>query len=582
VSTLAEKYQLTGRFVRFLFSYRWRWFLIVVCSCAGVAAGLAVPYLGKLIVDYSLANKNIASFISYTLLGGAVFIIGDIANRLSVYMEGYAKLRITGDLRQAVFVRIQRFPLSWFENKSTGQLMYTMSDDTEMVATYVSCVIPHAITIFPRFIGALTIVFMLNWKIALVALLFSPFICLPSYFFSKRIEIFMVAFIHNSEHLFKEIQELLSHIHLIKVFGKEEESVGSYSSDLQKNIQLGKKQLDFELFSGFIIEATSKFAAGVIAFYGGYQVIRGELSLGSMAAISVYFMQLIGLQGQVASFFQSAAEDIVSCKRISAILDEPSIAPDEQNGPAAVFDKGMIEFRGVTFGYQPHMPVLNDVTLTVAAGSHVAVVGASGCGKTTLLYLAAGVYTPLRGNIFIDKYDINRVSSALVREQIGFVLQEPFLWNDTIEYNIRYGKPDASREEVEEACSIAGVTEFITSLPFGMASVIGESGCTLSEGQKQKIAVARALIRNTRIIIFDEAMSSMDSLSEESIMSRLKERKRGATVITVSHRLSTVMAADAVYYCNERGKFILGLPGELLRTDSSFRSIFGDQIKHYA
>lgn len=581
MSTLQEKYQLTQRFVRFLFAYRWRWLLIAACSCVGIVAGLAIPYLGKFVVDQSLANKDMLSFIAYTLSGGAIFIIGDLANRSSAYLEGYTKLRITGDLQQEVFARIQRSPLSWFQDKSTGQLMYTMSNDTEMVATYVSCVIPQALTLFPRLVGTLAIVFMLNWKMAIAALLFSPFICLPSYFFSKKIEIFMVDFIHNSELLFKKLQELLSHIHLIKVFGKEEESVSSYRGDLQKNIQLGKKQINFELISGFIVEATSKLAAGVIAFYGGYQVIRGELSLGSMAAISVYFMQLIGLQGQIASFFEQAAGGMVSCKRVAAILDMSEVPQKNTSAVAVQFKKGSLEFRNVSFGYRTGVSVLHNVSFSIAGGAHVALVGASGCGKTTLLYLAAGVYKPRQGSIFIDGEDIDAVLPASLHDQIGFVLQEPFLWNDTIENNIRYGKLQATKEEFDEACRVSGVLDFTTVLPLGMASLVGEGGCALSEGQKQKIAVARALIRKPKILIFDEAMSSMDSQSEELIIARLKERFSGTTLITVSHRLSTVMSADIVYYCNTAGVYIPGKPSDLLVHDSSFRNLFGDQVVSY-
>jgi len=321
----------------------------------------------------------------------------------------------------------------------------------------------------------------------------------------------------------------------------------------------------------------NKVVIGIIAFFGGYQVIKGTMTLGSLTAIMVYLSQIVHLHSSFAMFFQKIAMGLISCKRIDDILKQrPMVA---KGGNKVIFKGGEIIFRDVAFGYVDKEPILNNATLDIRSGSHISIAGRSGCGKTTLLNLLLKLYEPSSGEILIDGHNIEDLDSSSLRGQIGVALQEPFLWNDTIENNIRYGKDDSLLEEVLYVAKICDVDDFVKLLPEGYQAIIGESGSKVSEGQKQKIAIARALIKRPKILILDEAFSSMDSASEEKILSNIKDNYREMTLISVSHRLSTVMSADSVCFLMGPGEIISGFHEDLLQNSKEYHDLFKAQLR---
>jgi len=383
--------------------------------------------------------------------------------------------------------------------------------------------------------------------------------------------------IENSQDFFKSLQEILSHIQLVKSFGKETSSVRKYLRKLITNRRISIKNMRLEIISSVAASVVSKALIGLIAFYGGYQVIKGHMTLGSLTAIMVYLTQLIGLQGQFANFFQTTVLGLVSCQRVAEVLDEKEEISEPKDAKRVVFETPDVVFRDVSFGYRIEEYVLKDITFHIEKGSHVALCGPSGYGKTTILNLLLRLYDPWEGRIFINGYDIKDLKIGSLRKQIGIVLQEPFLWNDSIENNIRYGKEDATREEIITVSQLTLVDDFVKDLPDGYKTVIGEGACKLSEGQKQKIAIARALVKNPKILMLDEASSSMDSASEEKILRNIKKTQKDATLIVVSHRLSTVLSADTVYFLNSFNSLIIGKPEDLLKTNKEFSNLFAGQ-----
>ena len=308
-------------------------------------------------------------------------------------------------------------------------------------------------------------------------------------------------------------------------------------------------------------------------------MIKGELSLGSLTAIMVYMGQLVGLQHRASWFFRTIATGIVSCRRIDDILTRSVLIRQKPKAKEAVFDKGGISLKGVRFHYDGKEPLFKNMELDIPGASCTALAGASGCGKTTILNLILRLYEPQAGGIFIDGYDIRELTFASLRRQIGIALQEPLLWNDTIENNMRYGKLSATSDEIARVSGICGIDSFIADLPKGYQTIVGEDSCKLSEGQKQRIAIARAIIKNPKIVILDEAMSSIDSAGETAIMENIRRSLKGATIIIISHRWCSIKNADRVCFVRGADEIATGKAGDLLKKDPRFHRLFADQIQ---
>lgn len=571
------QFKLFFRFLKLLLPYRGRWLAILILSGCGTILGLVNPYLTKLVIDNAITNKDLRGFIILALAGGMVFVVNGLLSSWKGYLDRYVNAKIDFDLNKTVFTRFERLPYAYFQNKSTGEHLYKIGYDIERVTGFVTTALPQAVSIFPKLVFVLAIVFYLNWKMALLSLMLAPFLYLPAYYFTRRMKGVWKTLIENSEGIFKWLEEIFSHIQMIKVFGKGAAAAREYLSKLEVNLRIKIQNIRLEMLNSFAGGAASKIIIGLIVFYGGYQVIQGSLTLGSLTAIMVYLSQLTELQYNVAYFFQNAALGLVSCRRVAEILDEQAPAIDETSSRRRVFHKGEIIFRDVHFGFSAQVPVLRNVSLRVEAAGCAAVTGHSGCGKTTLLNLLLRLYEPWSGEITIDGYKIEEMDIVSLREQIGVVLQEPFLFNETVAANIGYGREGAGEDEIMRAAEIAAADAFVRGLPKGYYTVIGENACRLSEGQKQKIALARAVIKKPRILILDEAFSAMDSASEEAIIENLRQTQQGVTIITVSHRLSTVLTADLVYFFSREEGLLSGKAETLLKTNGEFRGLFAGQ-----
>lgn len=576
------QFSLLFRFLAFLLPYRKIWFLILILSGLGSLLSLVNPYLSKLVIDKGIGNRDLKIFILLAVIGGGVFVFNGLVNGLIQFLERYIKVKANFNLNKKVFRHLQNLSFSYFTERATGEHLYKISYDIERATEFIATTPPQAISLFPRMLLILGIVFFLNWKMAMLLLILAPFLYLPNYYFVRKMRKAWQALIENSQSIFKVLSENFSHIQLIKTFGREAKSIRQYLRMLIGNIRIRIQNTKLEVSSGFVSQSLDRVIAGLIAFYGGYQVIKGRMTLGSLTAIMVYLSQLMGLQNKFAYFFQTTALGLVSCQRLAEVLDEKATVLENKEAKEIRLQNGRIVFKEVSFGYKPNEPVLKSISFIIEEKKTIALVGPSGCGKTTILNLILRLYDPQSGDIMIDGYNIKGLRLSSLRGQIGIVLQEPFLFNDTIENNIRYGRPDAGKEEIIEVAKICGVDDFTRDLPHGYRTVIGENACKISEGQKQKIAIARALIKRPKILILDEAMSSVDSQSEERIMLKIRQMPEVLTVIIVSHRLSTVMKVDLAYFLKKPDTMVIGKPQRLLENDEEFYNLFAAQMKGYA
>lgn len=553
--------------------------LILLLNCFIALLGVVNPYLTKLIIDKAYARRDPGLFITLTLIAGAIFVIGAVINGVSHYLNNSLRLSVVFNLQRKIFAKLQSLPYSFFQDSSTGENLFKINYDIEQSAGLISGLLPQAVFLVPKSLLALLVIFYLDWKISLLAISLGSLCYIFPAYFNKRYREVIKKCVEHSEYLFSRLQEFLSHMHLIKAFGREKAQERRYTRDLIKNTRLSLTSARLEEQYLFVNTLTNRLAVGLVLVYGGLGVINGRVTLGTLTAITIYLGQLSGLQDSLLHFFRLFSSAIVSFNRLEGILDFPSEPLEHKDSKAILLSKAAIEFKQVTFGYTQELPVLKGLSFRIEGGSCVGVVGPSGCGKTTLINLIARMYRPSKGQVFLDGNDIYYFKAGSLYEQVSVVLQESLLWNAKIRENIAFIDERASVEKVIAAARIAQAHEFIMRFPQGYETSVGEYACKISEGQKQRIAIARAVLKEPKILILDEAMSSLDSETEDKIIDNIMQEFAGMTIIVVSHRLSTVRKMQKVYFLESPGQMDVGAHEELFAGNNRYRQLFASQAQ---
>jgi len=566
------------RFNRYIYRYWKVHAVIIFLSLIVIPLGLVNPYLTKLVIDKAYGQKDLQLFFILAIIGGVVFIITGFINSLSGYMSKYINRNVNFDMTRDLFRHLQGLPLSFFDNHSTGEHIYRINADVRAVSSFVCEAVPQIIKLFPRMIFILAIVFHLNVRLAVFAAILVPFTYIQPFLFGKWLRDINRRRIQKAQGIYKRLHEVFSHIRLVKAMGKENLEIDKFEKNIdeRKKIELENARIsNIGMFSGGIV---NRSLSGIIVLYGGYQVIKGTITLGSYTAVMIYIAQMVGLLRSIGTFYQTAAVNSVPRNRLAEILDVKPIIYDTDDVKKYVIRRAEIEFEDVSFGYRKNNIILKNISFEIPAFSKISIVGHSGLGKTTILALILKLYGRYTGEIKIDGLDIRKMDPEFLRSQIGVAMQEPFLWNTTIRDNILYGKEDASSQDMTEAARTAEADGFIKELPNGYDSILGEMACKLSEGQKQRIAIARAVIKKPKILILDEAMSSVDSETERKIMFNLKRAFTDSTILCVSHRLSSVRGMDMVCFIEGSGAVKIGRHDELISGTESYRGLFSGQL----
>ena len=559
------------RFYRYILPF-WRMeALALLLGAASAGMGLLTPYLTKLVIDKAYLAKDLRLFIILVGTLGAVFLLGTLFQGLGNYFIRYVKLRVSLQLNRSLFKKFQSLPYGAFQESSTGEILYKINHDIDQVTQLIADLVPQIIILIPRSLFILSLILFIDPKMFLFVLVLVPFTYIGPYYFTTVLRRAWKEVVDGSQGIFKKLQESISHMYLIKVYGKERRETRSYVGAVIRNIRLRLKNEKIGTAASFLNALIQKAVLGVIIFYGGYQVIKGHMTLGSLSAISIYLGQLSSIQWTFANFVQQGSLGLVSCERLEKVLDMKMDLSESPGAKSMEFHNGKLEFDHVTFSYRADRKVIEGLSFSVEGGSCVALAGPSGSGKTTLINLLLRLYQPLGGRVVIDGEDLRYIEARSLYRQTGVVFQEPYLWNDTVEKNIRYGIENASLKEIEEAARIACIDGFIGGLPEKYETVIGENACKISEGQKQRIAIARAVLKRPKILILDEAFSSLDSELEDKIMSNLRAALSGSTLILISHRLSTIQKADLVYFLEDAGKIDRGSHHEVFQRSSQYR-----------
>ncbi len=563
----------------FIRPFRRRLLLAIGLTGGMTLLGMVPPIVMRYIIDevVGLGRWNMAPAILLTLLAvNFLAAAGSFVNDLTIYLVGQ---RLVFEIRLALFRHIQRLSLRFYEEMGTGKIMSRIMGDVSRIQNMVTWNTISIVNDLISFVFGMVIIFYFSWKLSLITLALLPLYLLNYFYFVKRIRRKSVTVWRKMDRVSNSLQERLRGTRLVRAFTNEMRESAAFAEGTRDVLDTALERTALSAsFSG-----TSGLINGlgytVIYCLGCYFVIDGQMTFGDVAAFSAFVFRVLSPAVRFTEVSNLLEQTSVSVERIFEVLDaEPEVvdAPGAADLPPI---QGHVRFRNVHFAYVPGEPVIRGVDLDVPAGSTVALVGHTGCGKTTLTNLLVRFYDLQEGAIEIDGYDISKVSLHSLRRQIGAVLQESILFHTTIKENLRYGDPHASEADIVEAGRAAEVHEFILSKRDGYDTVIGEGGTHLSVGEKQRLSIARAILTDPGILILDEATSSLDSRSEALIQKALDRVMINRTSFVIAHRLSTIVSADLIVVMDKGEVIETGSHEALLKApDGAYRQLYEEQF----
>jgi ABC-type multidrug transport system fused ATPase/permease subunit len=534
------------------------------------------PLINRYLIDKVIIGQQLHLLAGVLLLFAALFLINKIVGILQSFYVTRFEQDVLLDIQEDLLNRTLRFPKSFFDSTQTGYLMSRLSSDVHGLTWFFSGTVVSIIDNILRFSGGVVLLLYLEWRLAVAVLVLIPPIMLGIRYFSGRMHVLSHHSMEQHASVFTRLEEALSTVPLIKAFSTETRTIGRLLTEIKKAFHLSLEQSALTSVAGLAIDAIPAMARFSVLALGAYWVIRGEWTLGSLFAFQAYLGYVFGPAQFLAHANLQLQNARASLERVSALYD---IVPEGNLGTGKKVERlnGEVEFSHVSFSYDSREPVLQDVSFHISPGERVAIVGPSGVGKTTLISLILCFYKPTAGEIYFDGESVGVYELGSLRQRIGYVAQSTLLLTGTVMKNLCYGNPDADEEQVMQAAKVANIHDFIASLPQGYETKVGENGVTLSEGQKQRLSIARALVKNPNILVLDEPTSTLDGLTERSIFSSLPFVVKNKTLLVVAHQLSTIEDSDRILLLNENGLAASGTHQSLRLTSDYYRSLFGTQ-----
>lgn len=535
------------RVLRYLKPYRF--LAVATLGCAGVttAIELAPPWLIKVVID-DVIQANRPALLPWVIAGLlAAYGLRNLFASLRIRLNNTLEQRVVHDLREQVFAALQRLSVSYYEARSTGELMSRVNSDTEHVERIFIDGLEGLLTASLTLIGITVLLFTLNWKLALLSMLPIPILMISAVLFTRRVHRYYHHIRQSAAELNAYLQDALSGIRETIGFNRQASERERFSRLSKQYSQSNlKAMLLWSIYSPSMMFVGS-LGTVLILWYGAHEVLSGALTVGELVMFLGYLALFYVPINQIHSVNHMLQHALAASERVFEILDTQPDVLDLPGAKAPVEPlAGSVRFDRVSFHYRPDVPVLKDITLDVKPGERIALVGPSGAGKSTMLKLLMRFYDVKAGAITIDGHDIRTLPVAFLRDHIGLVQQEPFLFNGTIRENIAYGNLAADQSRIEAAARAARAHDFIVDLPDGYGTWIGERGVKLSVGQKQRVSIARVLLKSPPIVIFDEATSNIDTETEVKIREALHDLTQGRTTFIIAHRLSTLHDVDRI------------------------------------
>ncbi|RDI73859.1 ABC-type multidrug transport system ATPase and permease component [Gaiella occulta] len=562
--------------------YRGRTAGAIVSLLAFTVAGLAPPYLAKLAVDHGIRTGDLRALawivVAFVAAGVATFVL----SALQTYLTGWVGERALADLRDRLFTHLQRLSLGYFERNRTGAIVSRITNDVEALDTLVTDGVTSLVQNLLLLLGTAVVLLLLDWRLALATLAILPLMALATVWFRVRSNRAYRRVRERIGLVTATLAEDISGMRVVQSFAREPRNQGSFRgiNSLYRDANYETVVLNGLYFPA--VDLLASLATAVVLGYGGYLLIHDEVTIGTLLAFTLYLSNFFDPVQQLSQLYNTFLSAIAALDKIIEVLDEePEIldAPGARPLPRVA---GHVRFEGVRFGYGSLPEVLHGIDLDVPAGTSVALVGRTGAGKSTIAKLIARFYDPREGRITIDGHDVRDVQQRSLRRQLGVVPQEGFLFAGTVAENIAFARPDASRAEIEQAAAAVGADGWIRELERGYDTQLGERGFRLSLGQRQLVALARALLADPRILILDEATSSVDIGTERVIERALRTVLAGRTAFVIAHRLSTIQGADLIVVLADGRIVEHGSHAELMAHGGMYTSLYGDWAERVA
>lgn len=538
------------------------------------AVNLSLPLVARTALNRVIETKSASSL---DRLAGLIFVLIAVSAALNFtqyLLIAFAGNRIVKDMREKLFSHLQRLPVRYFDQTRSGDLASHLSNDVGLIQTTLTSDIVGLVSNLVTLFGGIFLALYIDWKLTLVVVGMLACVMAGFVVFGRRLRRLTRQALDALSDAMGSMTEAMANIRLVKAFTRETYEDSRAATKLDTVFKLNMRTSVWEGAMGAV--ATVGFISlllGVV-WYGGRNVIAGTLSLGSLVAFFMTVTIISGPMGSLASLYTRLQRAVGAADRLFAILDE---TPEELDSPLALEfpdAAGSVKFTRLEFSYVPETPVLTGLNLELLPGKVTAIVGHSGSGKTTLASLLYRFYEPQNGEILIDGVPVRSVKRSALRHHIGIVPQDSILFAGTIRENMRYGRLDATDEEVEQAARDANVAEFVAGFPDGYETLIGERGVTLSGGQKQRVAIARVLLKSPRILVLDEATSALDSRSEALVQEALERLMRGRTTMVIAHRLSTIRTADQIAVLDDGRIIEIGTHDELISRGGRYAELY--------
>ena len=570
---------LIARLAKYMFKHKGRLAIAVTAVLVASLSGLVPPYLLKVAIDNYIVKGNLTGLTFVAVILVAVYLINWFSDYQRTYQISWLGQNMVNEIRMNLFSHLQDLSFSFYDKSEAGRIISRVTNDTDTLSMIFVQGIVTVLSDILTLVGIVIVMLWLSVSLTLATLVVLPILLLCTLVFQSRLRRAYRMTRKKIAKVTSKLQESISGIREIQSFTRERDTIEVFRQanieNLQANVQAGRI---FALLMP-VIQIIGAVGTCIVLWYGGILTIGEGITLGILVAFLAYVTRFFRPIVNLTTFYNTVQSAMAAAERIFETMDtrpEVTDAPEAVELPRV---KGRIAFKNVSFGYNPSDPVLKNIDFSVEQGKSLAIVGPTGAGKSTTVRLLSRFYEPQSGNITVDYYDVRDVTLKSLHNQMGVVLQEPFLFSGTIMENIRYGKLDATDEEVKNIARLVGAHEFITSFPDGYETEVGERGMRLSVGQRQLISFARALLRDPPILILDEATSSLDPYTELKIKRGLSVLLRNRTSLVIAHRLSTVRNADNIIVVNDGEIVEEGNHKELMKKRGLYRRLYDKQFK---
>ena len=563
-----------SRFLPFLKPYLSRMVLAGLLVMGVAAINLALLRLAGTLWDIITVQHDQSRMTDLIAVFLGLVVLQGLCSMGHSYLTAWISQRIVADFRRHLFAHLHTLSVSFFARRRTGELLSRLMNDVTVIQSVVTETPIDSAKQLVTFVGGITFLLTMNWRLCLLILVLLPLLVLVAKFFGRRLKSLSTSIQDQTAALSTLIEEVISGIRIVKSFVQTQREETRFAAQVEQTLALTMQRAGVMAVFIPVISLLTFSAAAAVLWYGGSQVIDGSVSPGDLFAFVLFAGILIGPFSSAARVFAQIREAQGATQRVFEILDTRSEVSDSPAATALSAVTGHIRAEHVSFAYDPRQPVLTDVSFEAKPGELVAIVGPTGAGKTTMMNLLHRFYDPTEGHITIDGQDLRQVTMDSWYRQIALVPQETILFGGTILDNIRYGDREATQEEVVAASRSAHAHDFIMSFPDQYQTIVGEKGINVSGGQRQRIAIARAIVKNPRILLLDEATSALDSESERLVQEALEQLMKGRTTFVIAHRLTTIQRADRILVLNKGRLVETGTHAELMDRKGLYQYLY--------